>query len=262
MCVIIYKPKHISISKKTLKKAFNHNSDGAGFSYFDSNLQKIKISKGFMSFHAFYEAFKTLPIDLEILIHFRLATHGQVLQHFTHPFIVDKKFHAFKEKHTDNLVFYHNGILNEFGHKNFSDSADYAQKILANISDIETIKHVLSKESSKFALHYQDKIYLINDYVKYKNCYFSNLNFLETNFGWHKNYDNLRPYISTKSDYEDLISTYIDEYLSTNNYLNMSFSQYLHNFTNINTSKLDTTLLDHEADSYIYCTDNYNIYEV
>ena len=84
MCVAIYKPEGKLISRRTLKKCFRANADGAGFAWLDDSRQAI-ISKGFFSFSTFWKAYRE-HAKKEAIIHFRWATHGAENYENCHPF--------------------------------------------------------------------------------------------------------------------------------------------------------------------------------
>jgi hypothetical protein len=119
MCIAIYKPKNITISKETLAECFKSNQDGAGFMYVEN--KELKIFKGFFTFDEFYEAYK--PHELkQAVIHFRIKTHGAILTENCHPFNINQ-----------SLGFVHNGIISGFGSADASDTRDFNAKILQPI---------------------------------------------------------------------------------------------------------------------------------
>lgn len=99
MCVIIRKPKGIEVSERVLRKCWEHNSNGAGFMY--SEKGSLVVVKGLMKFQEFLKAYQDHnPIEKEVIIHFRLASHGKIVPEQTHPFVVGK-----------SLGLVHNGII-------------------------------------------------------------------------------------------------------------------------------------------------------
>ena len=123
MCIAIVKPKDKTISKETLQTCFENNPDGAGFAYVKD--KRIIIYKA-MDFNKFYEEYSSHENESNMLIHFRIATHGGVNLDNTHPF-----------KLNDRMVLIHNGVISGYGEKKeggLSDTRDFINKVIGNIS--------------------------------------------------------------------------------------------------------------------------------
>ena len=124
MCIAIFKPKSKSIKKKYLKTSFNENPDGAGFLYVENN--RITIHKGFFTFSEFWSAYSKLnTVNLPMIIHFRIATHGTIDSENCHPFIVNNE-----------LGFAHNGIIDIKTKGNESDTSAFNRRILKKIENL------------------------------------------------------------------------------------------------------------------------------
>lgn len=100
MCQAIVKPAGILIDRPTLLRAWESNSDGAGFAV-RTKSGHIDIHKGFFKFKSFWKVYKRFE-HLDCLIHFRWATHGGRDRDNCHPFALG-----------DSAVI-HNGILSKF----------------------------------------------------------------------------------------------------------------------------------------------------
>jgi len=100
MCQAIVKPAGILIEKPVLLRAWESNSDGAGFAV-RTESGHIDIHKGFFKFKSFWKVYKRFE-HLDCLIHFRWATHGAQDRENCHPFALG-----------DGAVI-HNGILSKF----------------------------------------------------------------------------------------------------------------------------------------------------
>ena len=98
MCQLIVKPAGVVIPENVLRDAWQANDDGAGFAYRDEE-QNVMFAKGYFKFKHFYKAYKKIQ-QHDVLIHFRLATHGEKVTENCHPFVV-----------TNQAVIAHNGIL-------------------------------------------------------------------------------------------------------------------------------------------------------
>lgn len=87
MCLAIYKPEKVKLHRADLKRAFDQNSDGAGFAYYDPSQRRVIIEKGFFIFSEFWRAFQEVQRDcLKAIVHFRWATHGTVGHDNCHPY--------------------------------------------------------------------------------------------------------------------------------------------------------------------------------
>lgn len=116
MCIAVYKPKNVVISKEILENCFDANPDGAGFVCVIDG--KLHMEKGFFTFDEFYDAY--LPfMEHQALIHFRIKTHGKVDATNCHPFMISDKF-----------AFIHNGTISGHGTTEFSDTYMFNEEIL------------------------------------------------------------------------------------------------------------------------------------
>ena len=86
MCIAIYKKPELTIAEDTLEICAANNTDGCGFAYIKD--QKVILHKclDFKShIVALRKAFKEAP-ESPFLIHYRIATHGDVNEFNCHPF--------------------------------------------------------------------------------------------------------------------------------------------------------------------------------
>jgi len=126
MCIAILNTKGL-ISKKTLKNCWENNPDGAGLAYPEAGAMKTyKELKDFKSFYKHYADVRTrLPDNVNMLIHFRIATHGKINETNCHPFLINK-----------NTAFIHNGVISnsKMGTSpDFSDTYLFNQTILKKL---------------------------------------------------------------------------------------------------------------------------------
>ncbi|XUX01223.1 MAG: hypothetical protein TUN42_04335 [Dehalogenimonas sp.] len=117
MCVIIVKPRKTCLPKlSVLKQCWTSNGDGAGIMYNTS--VGIIISKGFMRFDDLVAALKAIPnpVDKNIVIHMRVATHGTVCPENTHPFPASTDVSDLKALGiVCRTGIAHNGVISGFG---------------------------------------------------------------------------------------------------------------------------------------------------
>ena len=191
MCIAIYKPAGIDIPKETLIQCNRANNDGAGMAY--SIGRGMRIRKGYFNFEDFYAEYLEHK-DKQMLIHFRIATHGKIEKENCHPFFVTK-----------NLAFIHNGIISHHGgNKDISDTRDFNYKIL----------RPMVKQFGEGIIFKKEFRHLIEQYIGYSKLSFlhadgrvSIANALKgewSNGVWYSN-SSYRPYIPPvrTTEYDD-----------------------------------------------------------
>lgn len=100
MCLAILKTRTAVVPEEILWHGWNENPDGAGFAWPHNG--KIEIVKGLMSFDEFWEAYEPVSrLELPVMVHFRVATHGPVIRALTHPFRIGRR----------ELAMIHNGTI-------------------------------------------------------------------------------------------------------------------------------------------------------
>ena len=119
MCIAIMKSANKKISKSTLRRCYDANPDGAGFMYAED--KQLVVNKGYFTFKEFYKEYKPHG-DKQVLIHFRIKTHGPIDKDNCHPFLVNS-----------GLGFIHNGIISGYGSNTKSDTIEFNESILQKI---------------------------------------------------------------------------------------------------------------------------------
>jgi hypothetical protein len=161
MCIIIFKPKRVPMpTLEIMKNCFEANPNGAGFMYRDDGV--IHISKGYMTLEELLNAINLTSetINLkktDVVIHFRISTHGSSIPPNTHPFPLSNEISDLKAL---NIIceraIAHNGILHEYGgfSNAVSDMSDtmYFAKMLSTVNDrfIAPIMEVHAAKGSRF----------------------------------------------------------------------------------------------------------------
>jgi len=129
MCVIIHKPKNVDVLQETLTKCWNANPHGVGIMYASNGF--LKVIKGMMTLNDFLQAYKEHKLmEKEVVIHFRLASAGEISPELTHPFWV---FDDGEKEH--DLAFVHNGHMFEYdvGGLKQSDTLVFRNEILSKL---------------------------------------------------------------------------------------------------------------------------------
>lgn len=119
MCIIAVKPIGEELmERRILENCFNYNSDGMGFMWNEDG--KVHISKGYMNFEEGYRVLKELDrrINLKdrgLVIHFRIATSGNVDMGACHPFAISNSDKTLRTLDlTTDIGVAHNGIISAY----------------------------------------------------------------------------------------------------------------------------------------------------
>ena len=122
MCIAILNKKQSVLEKETLRNCWIANQDGAGMLYVKEG--QMVIFKELKSFDRFYKQYlkakEVTPFDM--ILHFRITTHGNTDLKNCHPFLVNSK-----------LGFAHNGILDVDADKDKSDTRVFNETVLRNL---------------------------------------------------------------------------------------------------------------------------------
>lgn len=179
MCVIIYKPSELAnIPVDILEDCFWHNPDGAGFAYPYNG--KVYSQKGFFDIKSLCLALAEVPPDVELIVHMRIATQGEVNVANCHPFPVtsDEKLIR-KARYEGRLpVLVHNGILTSLDDetKERSDTWIFVRDLLSEATHTTPILDWVAQESgSKFAYVHREGVTRHGRWTPYQGMLFSNL---------------------------------------------------------------------------------------
>lgn len=190
MCIIIAKPKGVKLpTKKKLERCFKNNPDGAGIAYAEDS--KIRVIKGFMTFKEFWQYLQVLGkiqnlTKTNMILHFRLATHGEVLPQNCHPFPVsNNEEDLLTTDILSDMAIAHNGVIRWCGHnKDLSDTQIFIRDIASELKEYlftNAMSELISQATnSKFAVICSDKIRLIGTFFADNGCYYSNTSYKYT----------------------------------------------------------------------------------
>ena len=183
MCVAIYKPKTVKTpSLETLKKCWDANPDGAGFALFTGNEEyALEIHKGFMTwkqFEAAFNKYRLADFSGDMLLHFRIATHGGINPGNTHPFSITKDVKLLQALNVrTNYALIHNGILPIEPAKGISDTMEFCRRLVSLYRDIPAVFNLIQgmAGNNKIAVMTREKVHLFGEWEQVEDVYFSNL---------------------------------------------------------------------------------------
>jgi hypothetical protein len=128
MCIAILNNGN-ELTRDELANCWISNDDGAGMLFIENNKLVAckypnadgygKAGESFNEFYAEYREIYKRSVDnnTPVLLHFRIATHG-FDPAYLHPFFI-----------SDNVGMIHNGIIDGYGSKDVSDTAEFSQEL-------------------------------------------------------------------------------------------------------------------------------------
>lgn len=168
MCVIIYVPKGVELpSIDELRAAYTRNHDGCGFVSETDHYKSLHFS-------TFMRRLSKRKINENVIIHFRLATHGSVKVKNCHPF------------YRGGYWFAHNGVLPIISEDDRTDSQicfdSYIYPVIKKYgyASEEHIREMdkWTAHGSKFAMMHEGEVIVSGDFIKHHGCLYSNLHHL------------------------------------------------------------------------------------
>ena len=196
MCIIAVKPIGEELmERRILENCFNYNSDGMGFMWNEDG--EVHISKGYMNFEEGYRVLKELDrrINLKergLVIHFRIATSGNVDMGACHPFAISNSDKTLRTLElTTDIGVCHNGIISAYiPPKNsiLSDTQLFIKDYLYNIK--EEIPNFLTNSNILFAIEKvvgsklafldgEGNVTTVGKFIEEDNYLFSNETYLD-----------------------------------------------------------------------------------
>lgn len=219
MCIIIVANKNKKIPNEHIRLANELNCDGFGISASVNNKLFVykSISINSDDIIKLYNSIRQVATG-DIVLHFRLATHGDISDKLCHPFYVNK-----------DLVTFHNGVIRDSvsgynGHdKNESDTTAFVNNVLKNFKkgfqNNKTVMNMISETVKEYnKLCFLDSTgqttYTSSDkWVEYNGILYSNPDIFYN--GENYKYINPATMEYTTEDYYDNYcdSDYHDEYI-------------------------------------------------
>jgi len=111
MCVIIVAKKH-KVDKSTFKKAWDSNPDGFGMAWREKG--EVHYKKGMMTLKEAQNFYYSRDFALPHVLHFRIASIGEVCPELTHPFVLGWDLEL--EGETKKGVLFQNGTASSALH--------------------------------------------------------------------------------------------------------------------------------------------------
>lgn len=201
MCIIAIKEKGIDMpSEEILETMFEHNPEGAGFMYAKDG--QVHIRKGFMTYTAFKKAVDRIENvkDIPLVMHFRIATSGNIDAGTCHPFPISNKRKVLRKTDlTTDTGIVHNGIIPIPTPNNMSDTMQYIacklyyyQKLQQNFYVQKSYMKRIEKEiqSKMVFLTSSGNIYKIGDFITDSGMIYSNTSYKSYTYPYHFSFDN------------------------------------------------------------------------
>ena len=189
MCIIAIKSAGVPIDWDILDNCELSNPDGAGYAYVNDG--EVVISKGYFTneeMRADIEPELGTGTGVEIMFHFRIATHGKVAPSTCHPFpLTADSQEILKLQTTTPVAVAHNGVV-PFMPKDkvLSDTMQYILLYLAPLGDRlhdESVRNLIEHSAdSKLAIMTADELYLIGKFIEDKGWTFSNTSYADDYF--------------------------------------------------------------------------------
>lgn len=183
MCIAILNTKGTTLKKEVLRNCWENNGDGAGILYINND-KKLSVFKEMTSFDNFYNNYSEIKSKYgkrNIVLHFRISTHGRVNETNCHPFLVD-----------DSIGFVHNGMIYDVPTSTeFSDTYMFNQTILKNLKEgfeynetmLEMIDAFIGSGSKLVFLNDNNDYFIVNEKAGHWHlgCWFSNTSYQQVN---------------------------------------------------------------------------------
>ena len=197
MCVIIGISKGKMISDEEIEKAWNTNSDGAGYMYRKDG--KVYYKRGFMDKDEYIEEVKKIMGKYSLVLHLRISTSSKVNKMQTHPYELDNITQI--QGVTEQPVSCMNGIVSRTAYDDIPDCNDTMSYIVQNN---ELFKKFITLDNMN------DKIHLIDFIKEHSGAKWAVMTPTETLFSggfieedgvWYSNLNHRRTYIYNYDDY-------------------------------------------------------------
>lgn len=187
MCVIVYKPRGISLDADTLQDCYTSNPDGLGYMYQPNGNGRVRICKGMEFGHLVDEV---TALEGDVVLHFRLATHGEVNEANCHPFAITHDHDLLGTEECEvRAAIAHNGIMHKWAMQGseWSDTARFVSNYLAHVprrKRHKAIKKEAKRSNGRFAVMSERGVNLYGNWIEKDKVWYSNDNWEYTYPAW------------------------------------------------------------------------------
>jgi hypothetical protein len=258
MCIAILNTKQTTLKKQLLKNCWENNGDGAGM-LFINNDNKLETFKEMKSFDNFYDKYIDVRKNYgkrNIVLHFRISTHGKVNETNCHPFNI-----------SDKIGFVHNGMIYDVPTSaDYSDTYMFNEEVLKNLKPgfeynetiLDMLETFIGSGSKLVFLNDDDDFFIVNETAGHWNlgCWFSNSSYKQVNdwvdFGGIKKKKNYAANIGSSSfnwSYQDKTGI---GYTSNETYINSKHECTECNIKLRNDNEIDAGLCDWCLEDLMY----------
>jgi len=185
---------------------FENNPDGCGFMYplsYGENKTKdiciksrtkVAVRKGFMFFEDFWDAFNETfdegkIIDVPVVFHFRIRTHGNADEGATQPIAISNKNRHLRSTEINcSCAVAHNGIIHEYCDEKskLSDSQLFARDFLTvlklyqdiTVHKANLIEKAIGVGNKMVVMNANGEYAIIGSFQEHNGCYYSNDSYL------------------------------------------------------------------------------------
>lgn len=180
MCVIIYIPSSETITREELVKAWNRNSDGAGYCMQKDGMVYTK--RGFMDMEEYINEVQQYIGKYNIALHFRISTSNAVNPLQTHPYMIDNV--GKMEGVTDKGVACMNGIVkcDYNDREKWNDTMNYIvdKRETFKIANKHIIDMIEEETGAKWLLMKPRNVLISKGFIKRNGKWYSNTYHLNT----------------------------------------------------------------------------------
>lgn len=192
MCIIIVKPAGTELpSFEILEECERMNRDGAGFMFAKDG--KVIIDKGYFDVRKLYKSLvSSVDTSLPAVIHFRIATSGNVSLEHCHPYPLIRSYRRMSKTDLECQVgVAHNGVFSITPDKGVNDSMTFISNVLARNLFYKHLRAGKFKclfekaiEGNKLALLYNNGELALygEDWIQDKGIFYSNRSYLLSSY--------------------------------------------------------------------------------